>query len=141
MKLLQEGMNCMWDCMREWSRKWLLLFHPNKCKFMHIGSCSVTNDGDYMSEKITERSTEKDIEVIIANKLKFSNHLAEKAKKANKTVRLIRRTFVSLDEETFKTLYVAFLVPHLEYADQLWAPYLIKDIDVVEGVQRSWHQN
>lgn len=89
-----------------------------------------------MIEEMTEVNSEKDIGVVIDNKLNFSDHLAEKINKANKMVGLIRRTFVSLDEEIFKYLYVALVRPHLEYANQVWAPYLIKDIDAVENVQR-----
>lgn len=74
MKLLQEDI----DCMREWSEKWLLVFHPKKCKSMRIGNCNVRNNGYSMNEKITETSSEKDIGVIIDSKLQFSNHLIEK---------------------------------------------------------------
>ena len=74
--------------------------------------------------------------MVIDNKLGFSEHLAEKINKANRIVGLIRRTFVALDEEIFKCLYVAMVRPHLEYANQIWAPFLIKDIEAVENVQR-----
>lgn len=57
MKLLQEDI----DCMREWSNKWLLTFHPNKWKFMHIGNCNAESDGYSMNVKIIETSSEKDI--------------------------------------------------------------------------------
>ena len=49
---------------------------------------------------------------------------------------LIRRTCAYLDEESFLLLYKGLVRPHLEYANQVWAPYLKKDITALENVQR-----
>ncbi|KAK3868645.1 hypothetical protein Pcinc_025986 [Petrolisthes cinctipes] len=89
-----------------------------------------------MDEELREVGEEKDLGVVIDRELKFSGHLAEKIKKANRIVGLIRRTFVTLDESIFKLLYVALVRPHLEYANQVWCPSKKKDISAVEGVQR-----
>lgn len=129
---LQEDL----DAMRKWTEKWLLNFHPSKCKYMRIGRSDVTQFGYKMYEDLEECTVEKDIGVIIDNRLAFSDHLAEKINKANKIVGIIRRTFISLDMEVFKHLYTALVRPHLEYANQVWCPRLVKDIEAVENVQR-----
>ena len=74
--------------------------------------------------------------VIFDDKLKFGEHLAEKVNKANNIVGLIRRSFVNLDTEVFKPLFVTLVRPHIEYANQVWCPHLVKDIVTVENVQR-----
>lgn len=124
------------DGMKVWSEQWLLPFHPMKCKYMRIGSKAISKTGYCMHEPMEEVGVEKDIGVVMDNKLNFSDHLAEKINKANKIVGLIRRTFVSLEEESFRNLYISLVRPHLEYANQVWAPYKVKDIEAVEGVQR-----
>ena len=55
--------------------------------------------------------------------------------KANRLVGLIR-TFVSLDGEIFKYLFVSIVRLDLEYANKVWAPYLIQDIEAIENVER-----
>lgn len=46
------------------------------------------------------------------------------------------RTFVTLDERMFKTLFTAMVRPLLEYANQIWHPHKIRDIEAVENVPR-----
>lgn len=89
-----------------------------------------------MYNRIDKTNGEKDIGVVIDDRLTFSEHLAEKINNANKLVGIIRRTFVHLDEAMFKALYTAIVRPHLEYANQVWSPHLIKDIESIENVQR-----
>lgn len=77
-----------------WSEKWLLRFHPDKCKYMRIGRTSVEDQGYHMEKQLMRITTEKDVGVIINNKLSCADHLVEKVNKANNLVGIIRRTFV-----------------------------------------------
>ena len=36
----------------------------------------------------------------------------------------------------FRTLYISLVRPHLEYASEIWNPYLMGDIQTLEKVQR-----
>ena len=85
---------------------------------------------------IQKTSEEKDLGVIIDEKLSFEKHLIEKVNLANRNMGIIRRTFKFLDETTFQYLYKAQVRPHLEYANSVWKPYKAKDIDLLEKVQR-----
>ena len=123
----------------KWSERWLLRFHPDKCKTMHIGN----NNSEPMSYKLKPdisgmdiTTSEKDVGVIIDNKLSFDMHIAEKVNKANSVVGAIRRSFEYLDKDTFKKLYTALVRPHLEYANAVWNPYKKKDVTTLENVQR-----
>ena len=49
---------------------------------------------------------------------------------------MIRRTFTCKDEQTIIQLYKSLVRPCLEYCIQTWRPYLSKDIEMLERVQR-----
>ena len=80
--------------------------------------------------------SEKDIGVVIDNKLTFNQHISEKINKANLIMGVLHRTMEYMDCTTFKLLYTALVRPHLEYANQVWFPYLKKHIEAIENVQR-----
>ena len=80
--------------------------------------------------------SEKDIGVTIDTDLNFYEHFNEKINKANRLLGMIRRTFISLDEKIFKSLYKGIVRPHLEYGNPVWNPYRKKDINMIEAVQR-----
>ena len=48
---------------------------------------------------------------------------------------LIRRSFSYLSCYLFRKLYLAFVRPHLEYAQVVWAPYSKKLVNMIENVQ------
>ncbi|XP_076106243.1 uncharacterized protein LOC143074933 [Mytilus galloprovincialis] len=122
----------------QWSDTWLLKFHSDKCKHMHIGKPGPEPDSKYtlkstILQKVTE---EKDIGVIIDAELNFEKHISEKVNKANSMFALLRRTFQYLDTDTFVPLYKTLVRTHLEFASSVWHPYKIKYVDMIENVQR-----
>jgi hypothetical protein len=56
--------------------------------------------------------------------------------KANSIMGLIRRTYTYLDEQSFKYLFQALVRPHIEYAEAVWSPFKVGDIEKIENVQR-----
>ena len=81
-------------------------------------------------------SEEKDLGVLIDDKLNFRSHIKGIVGKANRVLGLIRIGFECLDKDMFLNLYPVLIRPHLEYCVQVWSPYLQRDIKLVEGVQR-----
>ena len=81
------------------------------------------------------RVNEKDLGVIIDSELLFEEHISNKVRVANAIVGLIRRSFTHLDCKSFTKIYTAFVRPHLEYAQSVWAPHFRKHINMLENVQ------
>ena len=123
----------------KWSETSLLKFHPDKCCNMRIGRSSIRNDGYTMGKDqktINKAETVKDIGVTFDSSLNFEAHMPEKINKANSMMGIIRRTFEYLDDKCFSTVFKSLVRPHIEYANQVWSPYLMKHITALEKVQR-----
>ena len=127
--------------LQEWSLKMQMNFHSDKCHVLHLGQSNPQNtyhmnnaSGDiHMLDVVT---SEKDLGVTIDHQLKFSDHIDNAVKKANRVLGCLARTFRYLNKDTFLLLYKALVRPHLEYASYVWCPHLKKDRDLIEQVQR-----
>ena len=86
--------------------------------------------------KLSECQEENDLGVIFDNKLSFDQHIQKKINKANQVLGIIKRTFSFLDKDTFLRLYKSLVRPHLEYANVIWNPHLIRQSAAIERVQR-----
>jgi ribonuclease P/MRP protein subunit RPP40 len=139
-ELDRESLQKDLEALSSWSERWKLKFNPKKCKVLHIGRGNEKFEYT-MREKgetviLGETTIEKDLGVMISNDLKVSEQCNKAAKKAMRILGMIKRSFKNLDEVSLKTLYCSFVRPHLEYCIQAWSPYLVKDITVLEKVQR-----
>jgi hypothetical protein len=120
----------------EWSEKWQMSFNIDKCKVMHLGHNN--NNAEYFIDckalgKITE---EKYLGVLISNDFKVTKHCAMAAKKGNKVLGMINRTFEGRSKKMMSKLYKTLVRPHLDYCIQAWRPSLCKDISLIEKVQK-----
>ena len=84
--------------------------------------------------KVTE--CEKDIGVYIQPSLKPSYHIAEAVKTANRVLGMLSKNFTFRDRYHFIKLYKQRVRCHLEYAVQVWNPWLAQDIENIESVQK-----
>ena len=121
-----------------WSHKWLLKFNPDKCHVLTIGkfeNIRHTERYHLYGNELEHVFEEKDLGVHIDSELKFDDHISNKINKANALVGLIRRSFSHLDGKMFKKLFITFVRPHLEYAQAVWQPHLVKHKKIIENVQ------
>ena len=56
--------------------------------------------------------------------------------KGNQVLGMIRRNITYKEKSLIIPLYKAIVRPHLEYCIQAWNPYLRKDVDMLEKIQR-----
>jgi len=79
---------------------------------------------------------EKDLGVLVDEKLNMSRQCALAAQKANRILGCIKSSVASRAREGILPLHSALVRPHLESCIQLWSPQHKKDMDVLEQDQR-----
>ena len=67
---------------------------------------------------------------------KFEKQISNVVQKANGVLVSIRRTFKYINKDSFPVLYKSLVRPHLKYCNSIWSPYMVKDIKLIESVQR-----
>ena len=77
---------------------------------------------------------EKDLSVVFDSELAFKEHICEKVRKANCFNGLIWRSFSYLDCNMFLKIYT-FVRPHLEFAQAVWATFMMKYVNMIENLQ------
>ena len=130
---LQKDLNEL----ERWTEKWLLFFNTSKCKHMTLGgTLGGTRDYYIGNQSVVGVDQEKDLGVIFDSGLRFDAHVGAVVNKANSLSFLLLRTFSFDDLSMFPVLFNAIVRSHLEYAMQVWSPYLMRHIDQIEKVQR-----
>ena len=82
-------------------------------------------------------SSYKYLGLTITSDLMWSIHIANICSKTRRLIGLLYRRFYKYSSpNTLLKLYVSFIRPHLEYASAAWDPFLKKDIDLIEDVQK-----
>ena len=124
------------DKLVKWSEKWQMLFNFGKCKCLHIGPGNANMNYAMGGTILSITVKEKDLGVTMNADMKVSEHCRIAASKGNQVLGMIRRNITYKDKSLIVPLYKAIDRPHLEYCIQAWSPYLRKDIDMLDTIQR-----
>ncbi|GAB0204051.1 hypothetical protein GRJ2_002870700 [Grus japonensis] len=137
------------DRLEDWTHVNLMKFNKAKCKILHPACIQLLGpqykkDIDLLEwhnyrldgEWIESSPEEKDLEVLVDEKVNMSWQCALAAQKANHVLGCIKRGVTSRSREVILPLYSAVMRPHLEYCIQLWGPQYRRDMELLERVQR-----
>ena len=119
----------------KWSKRWEMPFNVNKCHILQIGTRNQKFEYEMNGVKLESVQCVKDLGVMIASSLKFSQQCKDAASKANRMLGFINRNFSFKNKDIIPPLYISLVRPHLEYAVQFWSPHHSKDIAKLESVQ------
>jgi len=109
-----------------------------KCAVLHLGVTNPKREYEIGGSIIPQVESIRDIGIEVDQTMKFSTHCKTIAQRANRLSNLFFLTFRCRDKEFMLNFYATYIRPLLETATTVWNPYLMKDINVLEGVQRKF---
>ena len=124
-----------------WSNSNSISFNDKKIVLLSIGNCKPTSSPNHSynvnTTLIPPSLNHRDLRVFISSDLSWNAHYKHITAKAYRSLHLIRRTFGHTPSVAArKKLYIALIRSQISYCSPLWRPHLLKDIELLEQIQR-----
>ena len=120
-----------------WSQLWQLPINQVKCNVLHIANQQDARQQYTLNgHAIKYLNSTRDLGIEVDSSLKFSSHVDNVVTKAYQRLGILFRGFSTRNSDFLLRAYKTYIRPILEYCSSIWSPYLIKDIEQLERVQR-----
>jgi hypothetical protein len=118
-----------------------LKISPEKCYLLHIGSNNPKNN--YKLHKIEiptikNEDSVRDLGIHFSFDLKWEKHLKIISGKANRVAFSLLKNLKTNNPKLLIELYMIYVLPLTEFSSQVFNPYLKKDIELLEKVQKMF---
>ena len=125
----------------QWTESRQLKLAPHKCASLQISKPSNKSPCPTLSIQNTPlpyTSSFKDLGIYISSDLKWTDHIFFVFKQASLVSYQILKTFKTNNINILLKLYITYLRPKVEHNSPIWSPWLKKDINKIESIQRCF---
>ena len=133
---LQLSLNSMCECL---SKHQLNLAH-HKCAVIKIKKDSVVDNSQFFFDnyQINEQDSIRDLGIYISSNMTWTNHISHICSKASVKSYQILKSTKTKNIWTLVHLFTTYIRPLIEYNSPIWSPYLLKEINQIERIQRHY---
>ncbi|GAB0200832.1 mitochondrial enolase superfamily member 1 [Grus japonensis] len=117
------------DRLESWAKRNQMKFNKGECRVLHLGRNNPKHRYRLGVDLVGSSAAEKDLGVLLDNKLSTSQQCARVAKKANGILGRTEKSVASRWREVI--LYSALVRPQLEFCVQFWALQFKKDRELL----------
>ena len=156
---VSKQIGCHDDCLKlqedlyrilEWSQRNNMKLHEQKFELLnHLHSSSNScSELPFYSETLHYKVSSdnvlypvnnvRDLGVMVSSDLSWSKHIGNMVTKARSTLSWMLSVFKTRDRTVMATLYKSLIRSLLEYCCPLWNPNKVAEIQMIEGVQRTF---
>lgn len=132
------NLQCAISLIHDWSNKWNLPISVMKTFVLHLGKNNPCYSYSLNNVILQKSNSCRDLGINISHDLKFSKHINEIVKNAYFKTWQIYYIFQSKNAKLLTQAFVTYVRPILEFSSIVWSPYLLKDIKLIEKVQKRF---
>ena len=137
-QMLQNNLHTLY----KWADTNNMKFNANKFELLRYGNeqkiKSATTYKSYDDSNIDDKEQVRDLGIMMSNTATFTLHIRNIVKKARDKMGWALRVFHSWKRSLMLTLLKSLVIPILEYCCHLWNPWIAKDIQAIEAIQRTF---
>ena len=130
------------DTVYDWASSNNMFFNSKKFSYVSFSSNGAAYKSNVYidpSMNIIRPSTHVvDLGISMSSDYTFDLHISNLYRRRSNLAGWILRTFTMRDPHLMLTLFKSLVLSRLDYASQLWSPYLLKHIYLIENVQRAF---
>ena len=130
---LQEDIKSL----ENWSQTWCMPFNANKCTHIELGKETPSIELFMHGQKIPQSNRLKYLGLTITWNTKWTEHISNITKKANKTLGMLRRCLKGAPEKLKIISFNTVVRPILEYASPLWSPCNLSQIKIYKKQRQA----
>jgi hypothetical protein len=137
LSLLQQSLNNVVS----WLNQYQLQLAPEKCFVLdiHKKNQTLSNHNIHIhNHTLTHKEHIKDLGIYFSSNLTFSFHVNYVYKQASLRSYQVLKACKTKNLRTLLALYKTYVRPKVEYNTPVWSPFRLKDIDLIESIQRRF---